>query len=196
MSPGFFYNDYDFDEDTNYLIYFRGNFGPPTKGHFSLVEKFIDLPNVKILISQIGSQRHGVPYWLNRKIWKIYIQELLPREKIYLKELNSSLDVLKYIQDVDKVIFLKGKESDDIQEKEIFLKDRYADLFHKLRKRKIKLDYLIIDRPLLNTLSTSKFIEAILKNKSYDELKFFVPEELSFSALKYIIKKLRKENLK
>jgi len=35
MTPEFFYNEYEFDENKNYLIYFRGNFGPPSKGHFS-----------------------------------------------------------------------------------------------------------------------------------------------------------------
>lgn len=196
MRTDFFYNDYDFDENKNYLIYFRGNFGPPSKGHFSLIEKFSHLPNVKFLISQIGADRHGVPYWLNRKIWKIYIKELLPVEKIHLKKLNSSLDVLNYIDNIDTVIFLRGKESDNIEEIEDLLLERYNKLFYKLKKRRIKLDYLIIDRPLLNILSTTKFIESILKNKSYEKLKFFVPENLSEKSFKYIIKKLKKENLK
>jgi hypothetical protein len=195
MEPEFFYNDYDFDEDKNYLIYFRGNFGPPSKGHFSLVEKYCHFSNVKILISQIGGERHGVPYWLNRKIWKIYIKEMLPVKRIYLKKLYSSLDVLDYIENVDTVIFLKGNETEDKEEKERDLKERYSHLFHKLRRRNIKLDYLIIDRPLLNVLSTTKFIENILKRR-YENLRFFVPDNLSDESFKYIIKKLKRERLK
>jgi len=199
MRSNFFYNDYDFKEEINYLIYFRGNFGPPTKGHFSLIEKFSHLPNVKFLISQIGNKRHGIPYHLNRKIWKIYINELLPIEKIYLEKLNSSLDVLKYIDNIDTVIFLKGNETnspEEEEERERELKVRYKNLYHKLKRRKIKLDYLIIDRPLLNVLSTTKFIEGIMKKTSYENLRFFIPDNLNEKYFKYIIKILSQEKLK
>ena len=120
-----YYNNYEFDENKNYLIYFRGGFCPPTKGHVSLVEKYIDLPNVKYFLHQIGDEkRHGVPYWLNRKIWKIYIHELFPKDKITLKKMGSSLEVLDHIDNIDTVILIKGNEGMN-EEEEYKLKTRY-----------------------------------------------------------------------
>ena len=68
----FFVDDYDFDDNKNYLIYLRGAMSPPTKGHFSLIEKFSHIHNVKYFIHQIG-ERHGIDYRTNKKILKIYI---------------------------------------------------------------------------------------------------------------------------
>ena len=187
-----YYNNYDFDENKKYLFYFRGNFGPPTKGHFSLVERYIHLPNVKYFIHQIGSEnRHGVPYWLNRKIFKIYISELLPKEKITLKRMGASLDVLDYVEDIDVVIFLKGNEEMD-REKEDFLYNRYSKLRKKLKQRRIRFDFLIIDRPEINTLSATKFVEALQEDRDCHS---FVPQNLSSRAYRYIISRLKEEDL-
>lgn len=181
-----YYNEYYFNPEKKYLIYFRGCFAPPTRGHFSLVESFINLPNVKYFIHQIGDEkRHGVPYWLNRKIWKIYISELLPKDKIILKKMGSSLEVLEYTQDIDVVILIKGNEG--INRKE--LKDRYAPLKRKLEKKDIRFDMLIIDRPLINSLSATKFTEAISKGRSCSP---YVPRKLSKNACKYIEQNLKK----
>jgi len=46
--------EYIFDPNKRYLIYYRGNFSPPTKGHFSLVDKYINNYNVKYLVHQIA----------------------------------------------------------------------------------------------------------------------------------------------
>lgn len=184
----FYYNDFKFDEYKNYLIYYRGNFGMPTAGHFSLVKKYIDLPNVKYFIHQIGSEkRHGIPYFLNRRIWKIYISELLPKEKIILRKVESSLEILKYIRDIDEVILIKGNEEIN-EEKEKDLEERYSHLRKSLRRKKVKFHFLIIDRPLLNQLSATKFTEAIKNDLPTD---YFMPKDLPEKAKEYIVRKLK-----
>ena len=56
-------NEYNFEPNLNYLIYYRGGFAPPSKGHFSLVEKY-DLENVHYFVHQIGEN------------WPTYLYEL------------------------------------------------------------------------------------------------------------------------
>jgi len=193
----FYYDDYEFDPDKKYLIFFRGNFGPPSRGHYSLVEKYIHLENVKYYISQIGSEiRHGVPYSLNRKIWKIYIKKLLPEERIILKRAHSMHDVLDEIEGIDVVIFIRGREEEDIKAKEKERLERYNGIFRKLRKEGVKVDFLIIDRPEKNVLSATKFVEALIRGDSYRKLKFFLPYNLPDEECKYIIRNLKKQNLK
>ena len=73
---------YEIDPKKNYLIYFSGCFCPPHRGHLLMIEPFLKLPNVKFLISQIGDEsRHGVSYRISRKIWKIFIHELIPNHE-------------------------------------------------------------------------------------------------------------------
>lgn len=196
----FYYNDYPFRKDMRYLVLYRGGFSPSTRGHVSLVEKYIHMKNVKYYISQIGSPlRHGVPYYFNRKIWRIYIDELFDdyRDKIFLKKMKGTYDVLDYVEDIDVVIFLRGREEEENERenKEIERRSKYAALISKLRRRNVSLDFLIIDRPEIDTLSTTKFIEGVLNNKSIEELKFFLPD-ISSSTSRYIIRKLRTFDLK
>lgn len=187
-------NDYDFDADKKYLIYFRGNFGPATKGHFSLIEKFAHLDNVRFFIHQIG-ERHGVPYHVNRKIFKIYIQKY--SDKIVLEKMGSSLDVLDHVEDIDRVIYLKGAETSEPltqRDGKVILKrmrERYRPLISKLkRKDNIPLDFLFIDRPEMNKISATKFTEALSRNSKH--LRRFVPDHLTDEEFKYVINKLKK----
>ena len=193
----FYYDNYDFDPDKNYLIFFRGCFSPTTKGHYSLVEKYIHHENVKYYISQIGSEeRHGIPYSLNRKIWKIYIENLLPKDRIILKKAYSFNDVLEEIDGIDVVIFIRGKEEENTKAKEKERREKYENIFRRIRRRGVKVDFLIIDRPEKNVLSATKFIEALKRGDSYNKLKYFLPEKLPDNECKYIIRHLKKQNLK
>ena len=195
----FFYDDYKFDEDKTYLVLCRGSFGPPHAGHVSLVEAFIDRPNVKYFISQIGSEkRHGVPHSFSRKIWKMYIDELFAehKDKIILKKFKSTYDVLDYVDSVDVVLFLRGNEQDKKKEKEKERLRNYGTLIKKLKRKSVSFDFLFLPRPLLNTLSTTKFVEGILAKKSTEELKFFLPKNLSTKTARKIIRKLRTFPLK
>jgi hypothetical protein len=196
----FYYNDYPFEENKNYLIYYRGAFNPVSKGHFSLLEKYIHYPNVRYLISQIGdTSRHGVPYELSLKIWNIYIRELLPeyRDKITIVKTETSKEILSYIQDINTVLFIRGREFDleDKEEKEKEYLNQYRSLKRKLRRHNIKLNFLFIDRPEKNILSSSKFIQALLNNSSREKLSFFLPP-LPESEINYILNKLKKQKLK
>ena len=197
----FYYGNYNFEEGKRYLVLCRGNFSSPHLGHYSLLEEYIDLPNVKYFISQIGSEkRHGVPYYFSRKMWKIYIDELLPqhKDKIILKKFKSTYDVLDYVVNIDTIIFLRGNEDDEFNKKEKE-KERlrnYGTLIRRLKKKGVSFDFLFLPRPLLNTLSTTKFVEGILAKKSTEELKFFLPKNLSTKTCRYIIHKLRTFPLK
>lgn len=197
--PKFYYNEYEFQEDKNYLIFFRGCFAPATSGHYSLVEMYAHLPNVKYNISQIGSEaRHGVPYNLNRKIWKIYIKNLLPQDRIILKKAEGIYDVLDEIENIDVVIYLRGNESDlgDLRYEEKERLYKYRHIIRKLKSRGIRTDFLIIDRPEKSVLSATKFVEALKNNASDKKLRFFIPGELPEDEFQYIIKKLKQQKLK
>lgn len=187
-----FLDEYEFREDLNYLIYYRGGFAPCTRGHFSLIQQFASHPNVKYFIHQIG-ERHGIPYKVNRKILKIYLNELFSdeiREKITVKRMGSSLEVLEHLENIDVVIYLKGNGEKDVQEDYSHLKSRFSPLICALKERGIPLHFLIIDRPLINKLSATKFVEAV-SNKHHN-LKYFMPEGLSHKSISYIISKLRR----
>lgn len=196
----FYYDDYKFEKGKQYLILCRGNFSICTKGHCSLLEAFIDLPNVKYFISQIGSEkRHGVPHYFSRKMWKIYINELYPdhKNKIHLKKFKSTYDVLDYVESTDTVIFLRGNEGEDeTEEKQKERLRNYGTLIRRLKRKGVSFDFLFLARPQLNTLSTTKFVEGILSKKSTEELKFYLPKGLSSKTCKYIIRKLRTFPLK
>lgn len=202
----FFYEDYPFEKGKNYLIYFRGNFGPPTKGHFSVVKAFIDNPNVYYLISQIGSERrHGVPYELSRKIWEEYIEYLLPKERILLKKLDSSLDVLKAIKsfkkynniEIDRVIFIRGIEWEKYEnrDKEKEMNKLYSRLIKKLKNIDIGLDFCFLSRNI-DVISASKFVEALKEVEDSDiekdilKLKTYLPEGLPNMVAYRIIKSI------
>ena len=195
----FYYGNYNFEEGKKYLVLCRGCFCPPTAGHVSLVESYIHLPNVRYFISQIGSEkRHGVPHSFSRKMWKIYINELFAehKDKIILKKFKSTYDVLDYIEGTDHVIFLRGNEQDEKKEKEKERLRNYGTLIKRLERKGVAFDFLFLPRPLLNTLSTTKFVEGILSKKSTEELKFFLPANLSTKSCRYIIHKLRTFPLK
>jgi hypothetical protein len=191
----FYYDDYDFQKDKNYLIFYRGCFCPPSRGHFSLVERFSYLDNVKIYISQIGSEhRHGVPYELNRKIWKIYISKLLPKEKIILKKAYTTADVLTELKDIDVVIFLRGCEDENERKKERQRLKKYSPLLKELKRRRVKADFLFIDRPEKDILSATKMVEAIINRDK--NLRFYFPENLEEKDFRYILRKLKEQKLK
>lgn len=194
--------EYVFDKSKKYLIYYRGGFCPPTRGHFSLVEKYIKYPNVNYFIHQIGNEsRHGVPYNLNRKIWKIYIKELLDEKRIMLQKCGSTRDVVEYIdkseENYDVVVYIRGNEDYNPRQKSREIKKRYSDLIKSLNRRGIDMDFIYLDRPLAHVLSASKFIEALNKpKKKYHKLRYYLPKNLSDKGVKYIVHKLRKYNLR
>jgi len=214
----FYWNNrpYLFDPRKKYFIYYRGCFCPPTRGHFSLIEKFVAHPNVTVFISQMGSeQRHGIPRKLNRDIWQTYIQHAIPKEyhdRIILKRMYGADDIIPFLEKdtFDRVIYLKGNERkwmldqphdhkrqrsvDQRRRKhEKTLKNQRSNLIDILHARKIGLDFVIIDRPLKGELSATKFVEAVKRGeKNKKKLAYFMPPQLPRRQQKEIVKKLRK----
>ena len=74
-----------------YCIYIQGCYCPPHRGHFETVKRFTDIgENINVIIHQVGSEsRHGVPSYFNRKMWKLYIENLLPSHRIDLLKYNN-----------------------------------------------------------------------------------------------------------
>lgn len=191
-------NDYPIDPDLTYLIYYRGNFGPPTRGHLLMVEMFAQYANVKFFIHQIG-MRHGFPPELNRKIFQIYLEPYADR--VVLEPVNHSLRVLDHIHKVDRVILILGSESakpltDRIAQKMYRdLRERYRPLGRELGKRDIRFDFLFVDRPLADRISATQFAKTIRKyaydkHKVLDKCRHFVPDSVNETDYRYIIKRL------
>src|SRR5207253_8253067 len=91
---------------------------PPHRGHFNSVNDIIkDNSNVKAVIYQRGNEkRHGVPYDINKKIWKYYINYLLPRDRISLNDGKSYDKFLDhhFLKNCDEVIFVRGNEYSNV----------------------------------------------------------------------------------
>ena len=103
--------EYEFDYDKKYLIYFRGCFYPPTRGHFNTINDFTYLDNAKFFIHQGGNERrHGVPFYLSHKIWRIYVKELMDHHKtVVLKRGRDQVsDMINhpFTQEADVVVLL------------------------------------------------------------------------------------------
>lgn len=106
---------FNLNPEKKYLVYYRGCFCPPTKGHFSVVEKWSQYENVIVYVSQIGSQdRHGVPYKTNKRIWKLFLKEgglsEAQQSRVILKRLRNANDIEPYLDDIHAVIFVRGNE--------------------------------------------------------------------------------------
>lgn len=186
----FYWNDQDyvFDPKKRYLIYYVGNFSPVTKGHFSVLQKYIGNKNVKYFISQIGSEkRHGVPYKLSRKMWQYYIETLSKSEqsRIKVEKLHHTEDVERHLNSkIDVVIYIRGneekhlmvprtKENDrdfKIFEKK-FIQDRYK-LIEIANKNRIGVDFIIMSRK--GHVSATNFTLAVKNGLPYSEIKQYV----------------------
>ncbi len=189
------------DQNKKYLLYYRGCFCPPHRGHFESVERFIKYPNVKIVINQGGSStRHGVPSKLNYYIWKCYIYALIPNHKkrVFLFKNIDKMDLLlshKNLLNIDNIIIFGAEEAGRDTSQQHFLK--VYDKFMKLSQK--SFTFLITQRPLLSSLSATKFIENVNKYKngelSLDDLTYFFPKNLHNQQINWIITDLLKHNL-
>jgi hypothetical protein len=200
---------YPFDSDKTYLIYFKGCFCPPTAGHFNTLKQFTDKgSNIYGMVHQIGSERrHGVPYYLNRKIWKTYIDELLPSERIYLTRYSSMYDILDLpiIDSIDTVIYIRGNEDHDIKYTEKNNLKNFKGIINKLNERGINMDFCYLDRPLAHKLSASKFIKNLIRTKKkckrpgcdckYRKLKYYMPSKLNPNVAMSLVEKLQQHYL-
>ena len=198
---------YEFDSNKKYLIYYPGCFCPPTKGHFNKITKFTHLPNANFFIHQGGREaRHGVPYDLSRKIWRIYIKELLPSDRFALVGRRSHHDQIydlvnhKYTREADTVVFIAGNENYNLRKMETFARQKkYHDIFRGLMKKGKEIVFLYLNRPS-NGISATKLSKVVRKYKyckdKQKKIRPYLPNGLSDKAVRYIISKLKKCNLK
>lgn len=197
---------YQFENNKKYLIYYRGCYCPPHRGHFNTIADFTHLSNAKFFVHQGGAQRrHGVPYELNRKIWKIYIKELLPEDRFILMgrghyEEQDMVDH-PYVKEADTIVIIAGNENYDpaVKEYEDTTK-KYKEVFDKLLRRKKEVIFLYLDRPKLSSLSATELCKSVIQyqNRSdkHERLRKYFPEGLSDKGIKYIVRKLEECDLK
>jgi len=197
---------YKFRPDKKYVVYFLGCFCPPHRGHFSQVRDLVKHRNVRVIVDQIGSsQRHGVPFRLNRKIWKIFIEELLPRERVSLISSESVFDVCdhKFVRDCDFFVIVRGYENDTSRrEMEKLIYENTRELRHAIEPRGIKCDVYLTERESVSYLSATELIRKVVKyrnmpmNVKYHKIDYFLPDGLKEETVKFIIKNLERCDLK
>lgn len=203
--------NYNFVPNKKYLIYYPGCFCPPHRSHFNTIDDFTYLQNAKFFIHQGGREaRHGVPYKLSRKIWKIYIKELMPSDKFALIGRKSHQDQIKdlckhkFTQEADTVVFIAGNENyDPVEIEEHARNKKYKKRFEGLLKEGKEVVFLYLDRPT-DGVSATKFSEALQKysylsygsKQKSDKLRPYLPKGLSDKGVRYIIRKLEECDLK
>jgi hypothetical protein len=173
------------------LIYYKGDFSPPHKGHLESIEKFAKYKNVQFLLYFGDSEeKHGIPREVCKEIFKIYIKELYPFLNVTIKDLDSSYsDLLKF--DVDTIIYIRGNENFDKVQTNLSLSKTFREIRKKLTKKHIIMDYLFIERR--ENLSSTSFCQAIISSKDTDN---YFPENLPIESKTYILNLLSEYKIK
>lgn len=168
MSRVFWY-DYIIDPKKKYLVYFQGNFSPPHKGHLSLLDKFLNQENIKIIIGLVGDEsKHGIPFSISMDIWNIYLSTLKSDIKIFKFDPRYSYLIGKK---VDIVLFIRGDENFDKGIVRHQFKSVYTNLNKILRKKGTILDFLFLKRiPEISSTSLCK---------NFTNLRHYLPDNLS-----------------
>lgn len=182
-----FHDDYQINPKEKYLIAYFGNFSPPHKGHYSLIERFVNYNNVKIIIYVIGDEtRHGIPKSVSLDIWKIYIT-LLPNTNIEIKEYVQFNDLLNY-KHIDVVLLIRGREfsNDDGNSVIQGLKSHREKVIKKFRKRGTVFHFLLLNR--IPKISSTNLCSDL------NNLDFYLPNDLSNDQKKEIYNKLKSIN--
>jgi len=175
-----FVNDYQINPKKKYLIVYFGNFSPPHKGHYSLIERFAKYDNVKIVVYVIGDEtRHGIPKSVSMDIWKIYSSLLQNNTEI--KEFIGFNDMLNY-KHIDVVLLVRGRESGDNVMIQKF-KTYQETIIKKFRKRGTVFHFLLIDR--ISHISSTQLCSDL------DNINFYLPNNLSTDQKKEIYNKLK-----
>ena len=187
---------YEFDSNKKYMIYFRGCYSPPHGAHYKTIADFLYLDNANFFIHQGGNhRRHGVPSELSRKIWKIYIQELMPVNKTILMQRTrqEEADLAKHrlTQEADVIVFIAGNENFNVSVTERSDRQtKYRAVFDALKNKEVV--FLYLNRPT-NGVSATKFVQSLINNPKRETEYFrkYLPEGLSDRAVNYIIRKLK-----
>lgn len=186
---------YVIDPELKYVFYFQGCFSPPHAGHFQNATSYIDYPNVKIIIHQIGSEkRHGIPSDINRKIWKIYIAKCMPRHRVDLIQYTSSnkmSDVISthpWISTADVCLISRGNDFTYLSD----FRNRLSSKFQQFSNILPHLKFvLLISSRDSTVLSATTFIQHIIKYKNkyipITDLYHFLPSSLPTKYKLWII---------
>lgn len=177
-----------------YLFYYRGCFCPPHGGHFDGAARYLKYPNVKMIIHQMGGQRHGVPTSVNRQIWNWYIDELLPDDRVDLVQYNDDNHDLpnnhRWIRKSDVVVIIRGDEVDDTKAHEQLDYRRWGSTIRRCDKYDINVVF-IYDLRNRDKLSASAFIKDLIRyNQSrirIEDLYQYLPKRLSTNTKRKII---------
>lgn len=200
---------YPFDSNKRYLIYYKGCFCPPHRGHFNTVKQFTDIGNnIHVMVHQIGSERrHGVPYYLNREVWRTYIDRLLPVDRVHLVKYNycDELLDLPILNHIDTVVFIRGNEGYDTSYSNKIV-HKFSYIINKLNSRGINMDFYYLERPLVDTLCATQFVKTLVKTKKkcchegdickYNRLKYYYPDDLDKNDMVNITRKLQLQYLR
>ena len=198
---------YKFDPTLKYLIYFRGAQSPTHKGHYETVKRFLNIgENVKVLINQTYNIRHGIPYKIKRKIWKTYIHELLPEDRIILKTYNKFNDIFDssikgILQDIDIILYIRGIEDENYRSVKQEINRKCKRMKKYLDKFNIRVDYYYLKRYSIDTLSATEFTRQLIRTRyvsdeiKYNKCKYFLPSKLRKTIALRIINKLQGLNL-
>lgn len=185
------------NENLKYLFYYRGCFCPPHKGHYSAAAKYLGKNNIRMIIHQIGSERHGISKNTNRQIWKTYINNLLPRNNVDLIQYDDDNDDCirshRWFQECDVLVILRGDEYDDIHERQQQELISWRSIINTCARHNKHIMFVYDIRDSKNMSASTLIRDLILfKNKRLviESLYKYFPENLDVTLKIRIINKL------
>ena len=192
-----------YDPAKTYLVYFGGCFSPAHRGHFNQIQDALQYPNVHVMVHQIGDvRRHGVPYGLSSLVMKTYARELLgnARARLTIKRRRSLAQVLEQVQKLkpDVLVVIRGAEKEklNIAGAESTVLRRMRPLLTSLPRENCDCAFVYSERPLVETLSATRFTEALQKTwhkdwaSRYARLQPFFPVGLHPRVAKRLVQRL------
>ena len=137
---------------------------------------------------------------ISRKIWKIYIKELLDEDRFVLmgRGPHEEADMVEhpYVKEADTIVFIAGNENYVPKDKEMEdITIKYKEVFDKLLRRKKEIVFLYLDRPYQSSLSATKLCNDVKNGKDINVLRNYLPDGLPDKAIRYIVRKLKKCDL-
>lgn len=201
-----------YEPHKRYLVYFCGCFAPPHKGHFSVVQEVLQHgSHVRAFVHQSGDERrHGVPYPVNRWIWKTYAKHLLAQDRVTIRHMGTMDSFLshRFVDHADTIVFMRGDETSDprsqkhrhASEVEAKTLKRFKSAIAHLRSLGKQVVFVYSARPQAKTLSASCFVRSLLQTKrdrhkrhmntDLQNLGSFLPDGLPTSVSHTILTKL------